>query len=101
MSPRPRRLSATSSHDTTRTSEALKLNGSWKEQNEDYKALGCYDFLVYAGIKRDYDNRAENEKMPFVELNDFMKSFKPTSRRMDKNDNQKRIEEERRKAFNP
>ncbi len=57
----------------SRTAEALKLNGDWKKQNEDYKSLGCNGFLVYAGIKRDWLRPDKYESLPYVELVDVMR----------------------------
>jgi len=85
-----------------KVSEGIGTNASWKKANEDNRNLICSNsFFIYAGITTDYDNPRTAEKLPYIELWDFMGLFQATSRRMADEDEQKKRDSEKKNSFRP
>lgn len=95
-----------------KTSEALKLNGTWKRLSDsDYsnsRLLQCGDilkgFFVKAGFQKPPIESPSSfaPKLPYVELQNFMQGEMEVSRRKRESEEKVRREEERRKEkFRP
>ena len=95
-----------------KTSQALKLNGSWKRLSDsDYsnsRLLQCGDilkgFFVQAGFQKPLIGSSSSfaPKLPYVQLQDYMHGEMEVSRRKRESEEEARREEERRKeTFKP
>jgi hypothetical protein len=95
-----------------KTSEALKLNGTWNRLSDsDYsnsRLLQCGDilkgFFVKAGFQKPPIGSPSSfaPKLPYVELQDFMQGEMEVSRRKRESEEKVRREEDRRKeTFRP
>lgn len=95
-----------------KTSEALKLNGTWKHLSDsDYsnsRLLQCGDilkgFFVQAGFQKPPLGSSSSfaSKLPYVQLQDFMHGEMEVSKRKRESEEKAKREEERRKeTFKP
>jgi hypothetical protein len=72
-------------------SEKIGIDTRWEKVDQDSRKLTCpKSFFISAGITKDYDNPRTSEKLPYVELWDFMGLFQATSRRLADQDEQKK-----------
>jgi hypothetical protein len=85
-----------------KVSESIGTDASWEKVNEDDRKLSCSNiFFIRAGITRDYNNPRSEQRLPYVELWDFMGLFQATSRRLADEDEQKKRDSEKRNSFRP
>jgi hypothetical protein len=95
-----------------KTSEALKLNGTWKHVSDsDYsnsRLLQCGDilegFFVQAGFQKLPIGSPSSftPKLPYVQLQDFMRGeMEVSKRKRESEENAKRDEERRKEIFKP
>jgi len=84
-----------------KTAANLGLNETWKNINEDSKQLECNKLTINAGIKNDPYQFDNYEKQPFIELVSYNLYKEYELRKLNKNENVNRKEQERRDVFKP
>ena len=86
-----------------KTSESLKLPGTWTRQT-DYQSLQCRDGLLFdAGIRRDlsYINSSSGEKFPSIEMYNILAQMDETLKKHQKQQNSNQQKEAQKNIFTP
>ncbi len=99
----PKDFNWTAEELSKRTAEAMKLDGDWEKSSSEYREIR----YMYCGqIPKAFAVRAgigprENEKLPYVELENHWDSFEPSSRQIKAEKEANRQQDEKKQTFHP